>query len=584
MMAQVIRRLDVSAILSSVVSLALTLMLLQGCASSVTGQPGEIGGLPTDNSTVGVDPTNGDSLQIIQGIDFSYSERDQDASYDPASATSIILEQSDSRISGAGARVDGATITIDAEGAYILSGMLTDGAIVVDAGAEAKVQLVLDGVSVTNSNGPALLVEQADKTFVTLADGSSNTFSDTVDRSDLVSTENNDRDNEDATIHDAALFSHDDLTFNGGGTLNVNGLSAHAIVSKDDLIITGGSYMLRAVADTLQGKDCVKILVGSFDLNAGDDAIASTKTEDVTAGFVVIDGGDFTITAQGDAIHAETVLRATGGTVDIRECNEGLEGAWIQFQGGEFHVVSIDDGLNAASDYQTDLSLEISGGYLYVDAEGDGVDSNGTFAQSGGTVIICGPTREGNGALDYTGTATINGGTLLAVGTAGMAQGVGGGDSTQASILYSPASTIRAGTALVLADEQGAVVFSFKTPKDLSSLVFSSAELEVGDSYDIYSGATISENDEDAFSSDGTMSGGTLLTSFTLSQKAVLVSADGSVSEMPQGGMAGMGGGPGGRPGFDGRGQILPEGFGGGSRGAFDGSVPGNREETMIYT
>lgn len=574
------RRLSKSAILSGMVSLALVMMLLQGCTSSTVGKAGETGGLPADTATVDTDSANGDTLQAIAGIDFSYSDRDQDASYDSTSATSIILKQSGSSITGTGAVADGANVTIDTEGTYVLSGALTDGSVIVDADAEAKVQLVLDGVTVVNSNGPAVLIEQADKVFVTLADGSNNTLSDSADRNDLISSETDGEDTVDHASHDATLFSHDDLTINGSGTLTVDGNAAHAIVSKDDLIITSGNYKLRAVADTLQSKDCVKILAGSFNLDAGDDAITSTATEDVAAGFVSIDGGDFTITAQGDAIHAETVLRTTGGTVDVANCYEGLEGAWIQFQGGEFRITSTDDGLNAASDYQTSLSLEISGGYLYINTEGDGIDSNGTFAQSGGTVIVCGPTREGNGALDYMGTATISGGTVLAVGTSDMAQGVGGGDSTQASILYSPASTIRTGSVLTLADTQGAVLFSFKAPKDYSSLVFSSAELTVGDSYEIYIDATVRGDESDGFSMGGTMSGGTLSTSFTLSQTAALVSADGTVSEMLQGGMGGgFGGG-----GFRGQGQVPPGGQGGGGQGTFDGPTSGGRENVTINT
>lgn len=565
----VIRAISSKQVFTVLVALTLATALLQGCVSSTASSSEAVGGSLVGSGT-SADAAIGVTAQNMDDIDFSYSDRDLDASYDASTATSIKLAQSSSSIAGTGVSVDGDTITIETEGTYIISGALTDGSIIVDSDPEAKVQLVFDGVMVTNANGPAILIEQAEKVFITLADGSENALSDSSERSDLTSDEVSTDDADGHASHDAALFSHDDLTINGNGALTVNGNAAHAIVSKDNLVITGGQLTLRAVSDTLQGKDCVKIKAGNLDLVAGDDAITSTATDDGTVGFVAMDGGEVIINAKGDAIHAESALRVSGGIVDVNSSNEGLEAAWVLFQGGEYRITSSDDGVNAASDHLDNLYVIISGGYLCIDAQGDGIDSNGTLSQTGGTVLVSGPTNDGNGALDYMGSASIDGGTMLAVGSAGMAQNVGGDGSSQASIIYTPQSTIVAGTAITLSDAQGSVLFSFVAGKDYRSLVFSSANLVVGEDYAFYRDGDVSNAEstsEDGFSTGGMLGGGTLLTQFTLSFAASSVSADGQVIESTQGGM-----------GFGGGGIGAPEGLGGNMRQQNPATPPQDRQ------
>lgn len=335
-------------------------------------------------------------------LDLEYSKRDTDPSYDAASATKIALADGGCTVDGSGAAADGAVVTISEEGTYVLSGTLGDGHVVVDAPDTAKVQVVFDGVNIACSNGPAFYVKSADKCFVTLADGSENMLADGATYA---------ADAEDEPY--GALFSKDDLTINGSGSLTVEGAYENGIVSKDDLVITGGTINVNAVADGLRGKDCVKIADGTITVVAGGDGIKSNNDSDATRGFVSIDGGtitvnagdkgvkaefyarvaggtlvlnsaddavhsnlevliaggNLTINAGDDAIHGETRLVVDGGTIDVQSCYEGLEAQEVIVNDGEVYVEASDDALNAAVADLTD---------------GDGSDSaSGTVGDPG---------------------------------------------------------------------------------------------------------------------------------------------------------------------------------------------------------
>jgi hypothetical protein len=498
-----------------------------GCSKQAGEEPAV--GSPDTSATTPVTVEPADE----SGFDFSYSDRDLDPSYDEATATRITLSGTSVNVEGEGAQVDGSIVTISAEGTYIVSGKLSNGSIVVEAlDEDAKVQLVLDGVEITSTAAPAILVEQADKVFITLAEGSSNVLSDGSGRSDLATLAAGDAETteteDDHATHDGVIFSHDDLTINGSGSLKVTAASTHAIVSKDDLVITGGEYSIEAAGDGLQGKDCVKIADGTLDIVSGDDAIVSNNaTEPDTAGFVSLDGGTITIAATDDAVHAETILRAAGGDVTVSRCEEGYEGAQIWIQGGSHYITASDDGVNAAGDARTDYLLDITGGYLEIDAEGDGIDSNGIITQSGGEVVVFGPTRSGNGAIDSGQGASISGGSLIALCAAGMDEGYGSG-STQAALLYNAQQTFAAGSVLSLRDANGNELFSLTAKKQFSSVALSAPELTLGGSY--------------TFSVDGVD-----VTSFTLSESPASVAADGTVNAYAGGeGFGGMGGGRGG--------------------------------------
>lgn len=225
-------------------------------------------------------------------LDLDYSKRDLDASYDASSPTVITLSGDSTSVQGAGAQASAAGVVISSAGTYIVSGELTDGQLLVDAGDDDKVQLVLAGATIHNEDGPAIYVRNADKCFVTLDAGTENNLS---DGSSYALEDDSDEPY-------ATLFSRCDLTLNGSGTLNVTSAYRHAICSKDDLVVVSGTYNISAVEDGLRGHDSVKVRDGVFAIQSGGDGIKSNKDDDPTKGFVSIDGGTFDIQAGDDAV------------------------------------------------------------------------------------------------------------------------------------------------------------------------------------------------------------------------------------------------------------------------------------------
>lgn len=204
-----------------------------------------------------------------------------------------------------GVSISGNIITITKEGTYVLSGALSEGQIVVDADS-AKVQLVLDNADITCASSAAIYVKNADKTFITLAEGSENILMNTAEYEAI----------DDNNI-DAVIFSKDDLTLNGKGTLTINSEYGHGIVSKDDLKLVGGTCNITAENHALSGKDSVRIAEGTYNLTSGKDGIHSENADDDEKGFVYIASGDFTIESTGDGIDASYVVQIDDGDFDI---------------------------------------------------------------------------------------------------------------------------------------------------------------------------------------------------------------------------------------------------------------------------
>ncbi|MBS6474886.1 MAG: carbohydrate-binding domain-containing protein [Clostridiales bacterium] len=538
-------------------------------------------------------PGSGATAAPPSELDLDFSNRDAGASYELAGATVITCKNGSFAINGAGASAEGNVLTLSAEGTYVLSGELTEGRIIVDAADTDKLQIVLNGLSLHSSNHAPLYIRQADKVFITLADQSVNTLTDGASR-DAASDEE--------SKVDGVIFSRSDLCINGSGQLNITAAYKHGIVSKDDLIITGGMLNITANGQGLSGKDAVKIQNGTFVLNTKGDGIQADNTEDSAKGFVyiengsfeieaeadaiqaetclIINGGTFTLTCGGgsanastdqsgnnrpqwggwgqssgntasakglkcaqtliinggvftvdssddaihcngdmtiaggqltitsgdDGIHADSALLITGGSIVITKSYEGLEGQTVTVQGGEISVTASDDGINAAggndassiggrpgqNHFDSDLSCEIriSGGKVYINAEGDGIDSNGNFYLEGGEVYVSGPTNGGNGALDYGGEGIATGGVLIAVGSVSMAQGFSS-SSRQCSILYTLSSSQQGD--ITLTDAQGTALASFTPEKTYQSVVVTAPQMQVGETYALYAGTVAEE-------------------------------------------------------------------------------------------
>lgn len=551
-------------------------------------------------------------LEAYTPVDLTslFSDRDFETDYNVSQCTAITMQGNTA--SGKGVTVNGSTVTVTQEGAYLLSGNLTDGMVIVDVPKDAKVQLILNGVQIHSDTSAPIYVKQADKVFITLASGSENSLScgenyTAIDENDI----------------DAAVFSKEDLTLNGSGQLTVSSPSGHGIVSKDDLRITDGHYTITAAGHGFAGKDALSIADGSFTVTCGKDGFHGENSEDSTLGNVYIGNGSYQITSDGDGIsatgtmqleggeytlqcgggseygeehtddmfgggmgggpgggmggrpggsynamavttaesdttvsakglkstgamtiangtfqinsaddalhsnnsltvmggsfqiatgddgfHADDALIMGNGTVSITESYEGLEGLTITLAGGDITLKASDDGLNAAggndeSGFQgmggkpggrggfeqdrfgssSDSYIVISGGNLHIDADGDGIDSNGDLTFSGGYTVVEGPTNNGNAPLDYGGDGSLSGGTVIISGSSGMAQGLNSTGSQ--GILAINVGYCDAGTKVTLSDGNGKEILTMTPQKAFGCVIISTGDMVKGENYTI---------------------------------------------------------------------------------------------------
>ena len=277
-----------------------------------------------------------------------FTKRDSRTDYDEAAAQYIDLD------------AQTGDLTLTEAGDYVLSGTLTDGSVIINASEDAKLHLILNGAHIASQSAAALYVISADKVFVTLADGSENGVSAAGDSAE-----------DDYANVDAAIFARCDISFNGSGSLSVSSAKGHGIVSKDDLVFTGGSYMIQAANHGISGKDSIRIADGSFVVTAGKNCLDSDNDEDSDKGFIYIAGGSFDlssgndachcfgdfdflagsmeISAADDGVHSGAALSVSGGSITISLCYEGLEGVTVDISGGTIDITSSDDGINAAN-------------------------------------------------------------------------------------------------------------------------------------------------------------------------------------------------------------------------------------------
>lgn len=519
----------------------------------------------------------------------------QTGSYDAASVTAVVTLTGDgATVSGSGVSVSGSAVTFTSAGTYLISGDLADGQLIVDtadatadatagatAGATAdaeKVRLVLNGVSVSCSTGPAVFVRSSPKkTVLYTAAGSVNLLS---DGSGYIVEDAEQTEGE--VYPNACVYACDDLRLDGEGTLRITGNADKGINTKDDLEITGGTLIVTSPGTAVRGNDSVEMTGGTVTLTVtGEgDGLKSAQTEKDGKGWVSVRGGSLYITAIGDGISAATDLTVSGGTLVITALDaggkaltdtgnagtgsvqsgsggmggmggfgggrpggfggggnsskssisaKGLKAAGtVTLAGGKLTVTAADDGINASSggggsmgggrpggfsgggrpggrsgentdgqtaggtvtDTLTPL-LTVSGGCTVVYASGDGIDSNGNIVMTGGTLLVFGPTDNGNGAIDYGDgncSMTISSGTLLAVGSSGMAETATG--SGQAVFDGAFRSSVAAGTLIGLCDADGNLLCGYRLPKVISSIVFSSAALTSGATYTLVQGGT----------------------------------------------------------------------------------------------
>ena len=412
------------------------------------------------------------------------------------------------------------SLTLTNPGIYTLSGTL-EGSITINTSGNIK--LILNGVTINSDNGPAIYVKNADNVVISMVEGTTNSLSD---------SSNYTGSDDDA---EGVIFSKDDLVLEGIGTLILKGNYGDALVSKDDLIINEGTFIIDAKDDGIRGKDSVYIKDGDFTINSNCDAIKSTNETDSKKGYVKIDngkfnittsntsstesskgikatnviiisegtfninatddaihsnnsikinGGNFEISSEDDGIHADNSLTIDGGTININKSYEGLEAKNIVINDGVINITSSDDGINAAGKTNDSATLSIYGGTIKVNASGDGLDANGSIYMYGGSVYVNGPTSDGDGALDYDKEFVISGGTLVAIGSSGMAQGISS-NSTQYGILVNLSTRYQEGDVITIVNSSNEEVLSYTANKSFSSICYSSKTLEKGETYTV---------------------------------------------------------------------------------------------------
>lgn len=321
------------------------------------------------------------------------------------------------------------------------------------------------------------------------------------------------------TSADDGLRGTDDLAIIDG-LFNLNTTGDGIKSTKGAVTITTGTFNIVAANDGVQAETSLTIAGGTFDIKTGEVASAKsnnyydTSTEslkglkagtdiiinDITYtantaddaihanGNIQIEAGTITISTADDAIHADSQITIDGGTINILTCYEGIEAHYITINDGTINLVATDDGINVnggdgdsfrpdSSSDTTDLYLIVNGGTIYINAKGDGLDSNGSIIMNGGTIYVDGPTDNGNGALDYNNTFTLNSGTLIAAGASGMALNTTSG---QNSVLIYFNQTLAANSEIKVGN------ITYSPTKTFNSIVISSADLVLNQTYTIY--------------------------------------------------------------------------------------------------
>jgi hypothetical protein len=712
-------------------------MLLAGCSTSQTS---------TQN--------NDSTSESISAKELSLGTSD---TVDSSNVVNITLDGTTAQCDSSDVTIEDSVVTITSTGIYYLTGTLSDGQIVVDCSKDDEVELVLNNVDISCSTNAPIYVKSANKTVITLETDSNNSISDTR-------ASKSDSDDDEDDTPNGAIYSDDDLTINGDGSLTITANYGNGIATKDNLRVSGGSVTINASNHALKGNDSVTIKDCTLNLTCVGDGIKSKSSDSDDKGYIVIESGDITINSQGDciksggytnildgtfnltsanghtnasahssefggggfggggmqmpdmsdidmsdfdpsdfdmgdfdpssmemptdgsmpdmgnmgggnfdpnnsdgstddstdgstdgsmpdmgnmgggnfdpnnsdsstddstdgstdgsmpdmgnmgggnfdpnssetstddtssdetssktissngdltidsgtfildsqddAIHSNGSVTINGGTftinagddgihadydctiydgnIDIQNSYEGIEGANIYVNGGDIQVVASDDGFNGSDKTSTTTTtsgggfggfgnatgyIEFNGGTTYVNASGDGIDSNGDLVFNGGVVTVDGPTSGGDGPLDCgdnRNTITINGGTLIAGGAKQMFETPD--DSSTQNSIYCLSVSAKSGNHIALVNSNNNVILDVENAKDMEGIVFSSDKIITGETYTIYTDATISE--------DGTLTNGTEVGSVEVSS---------SVSQIGEGSsFGGFGGGGGG--------------------------------------
>ena len=514
----------------------LAALALTGCSATSTSNASATATSATSTSASSTSDTTSKvadsfSTDVKNGAklaeDTHYSAKD--VTWDSSSEVTINLSNPTATD---GVTVSDGVITITKAGNYKLTGTY-EGQIKVEAADSDMVRLILNNATITNSTGAAINVVKADEVVIYTASGTTNTVSDGSSYSDTASGS-----------PDAAIYSKSDLTLAGEGTLKVEGKYEEGIHTTDGLVIASGTLEVNAANTGIKGKDYVDILDGTVTVTASQDGIKATNDTDGNRGWVRLSGGTVNISAGDGGFKAERVLEISGGTLNITQSNEGIEAQYINILDGTVNVTSSDDGINASYSTTTttdststtststtstgtesttatstkqsaqggqapsgtmgqppagggaggghgtfevvDATINITGGTVTVNTNGDGIDSNGTATLSGGTLIVNGPFTGGNASLDTNGDLLLNGTTVTAANSGDMFEAPST-NSTSGYVKISNVSNLSAGTTVQVADSSGNVVANYKVTNSSTALILiSSSKITKGESYTVY--------------------------------------------------------------------------------------------------
>ncbi|MCH5315561.1 MAG: carbohydrate-binding domain-containing protein [Eubacterium sp.] len=309
-----------------------------------------------------------------------FTERDKDTNYDETKAIKITLAKNSIKCSKDKVKISGNTATILGEGTYIISGKLNDGQIVVDADDSDKLQLVLDGAEINCNSSAPIYVKQADKVFVTLAPNSKNTL-----------TNNKEFVADGDTNVDSVIFSKDDITLNGNGSLEINTTCGHGIVSKDDLKLTSGTFNINASGHAVRANDSVRIAGGEYTFTSQKNGIHAENSKDASLGFVYISGGNINIKSDNDGIDSSSYTQIKNGNINII-AGGGAENAEVkrdEFEG--FHNGNYsdnDESSVSAKGIKADAELTVDGGTININSADDAIHSNSDVSVNGAEITI----------------------------------------------------------------------------------------------------------------------------------------------------------------------------------------------------
>ena len=387
-----------------------TLVLILGALSGCGTEPQiQFQGESQENATA--DPVD---------VDFSktdaenFTERDQKTDYDASSVVTIQLNGTTATASSESVKISGSKITITEEATYEISGKLSDGMLIIDAPDTAKLQLIFNGADITSQTSAALYILQADKVFLTLAEGTENTL---ANGGSFTAIDDNNI--------DGALFSKQDLTLNGAGSLTVTSPAGHGIVCKDDLVLTGGNYVINCASHGLDANDSVRIANANLTIDAGKDAIRAENTDDASLGFIYISSGTIRAEAEGNGISAGAYLQIEGGTIDLLVGGGSENGSKASsdyfggFMGGgpggmrpgksQRNAATTDESSTSMKGLKAANSLLISSGDITINAADDAIHSDVSLVINGGNFTLA----SGDDALHAEETLTVTAGNIV---------------------------------------------------------------------------------------------------------------------------------------------------------------------------